>query len=126
MTLHRLLLVAVGGAAGALARYLIGGWIAGRMGISFPWGTIFINVTGSFLLGLLGVLSYERLLLPPEALTLLGVGFLGSYTTFSSWQYETFRLLENGSWPYGLINLLVSPLLGLGGVLLGVILGRTL
>lgn len=126
MTLQRLLLVAVGGAAGALARYLIGGWIAGRMGISFPWGTIFINVTGSFLLGLLGVLAYERLLVPPETLTLLGVGFLGSYTTFSTWQYETFRLLENGSWPYGLVNLLVSPLLGLGGVLLGVILGRTL
>lgn len=126
MTLQRLLLVAVGGAAGALARYLIGGWIAGRMGISFPWGTTFINVTGSFLLGLLGVLAYERLLVPPETLTLLGVGFLGSYTTFSTWQYETFRLLENGSWPYGLVNLLVSPLLGLGGVLLGVILGRTL
>lgn len=126
MVLERWFLVAVGGAAGALARYLVGGWVSERLGIGFPWGTAFVNVTGSFLLGLLGVLAYERLLLPPETLTLLGVGFLGSYTTFSTWQYETFRLLENGSWPYGLVNLLASPVLGLGGVVLGAVLGRTL
>ncbi|WP_324668201.1 fluoride efflux transporter FluC [Geochorda subterranea] len=127
MLVTRLALVALGGAAGALARYLVGGWVSERLGIGFPWGTAVINVSGSFLLGLLGVLASERLVVSPEALTALGVGFLGSYTTFSTWQYETFRMLENASWPAGLVNLVGLPILGLGGgVVLGVVLGRTL
>lgn len=122
----RLALVAAGGAAGAVARYLVGGWVSERLGIGFPWGTAVVNVSGSFLLGLLGVLVTERLVLPPELLTALGVGFVGAYTTFSTWQYETLRMLENASWAAGLLNLLLLPILGLGGTMLGVILGRLL
>ncbi|MBE3598586.1 MAG: fluoride efflux transporter CrcB [Limnochordaceae bacterium] len=122
----RYLLVVLGGAAGAATRYALGGWLADRWGAAFPWSTLVINLSGSLLLGFIGTLAVERLLVPPESVTLLGVGFIGAYTTFSTWQYETFRLLENGSWPLALVNLFVSSVLGLASVALGVVLGRLL
>lgn len=126
MSFTRYLMVAAGGAAGAVLRYAIGGFVAQRLGTSFPWGTALINFSGSFLLGVVAVLVTERLALPPSTLTWLGIGVLGGYTTFSSWQYETFRLLENGSWVYGLVNLLGGAILGLVSVALGVVVGRSL
>lgn len=124
--LQRYLMVAAGGAAGAVLRYAISGFVAQRLGASFPWGTALVNFSGSFLLGVLGVLVSERLALPPQTLTFLGIGVLGGYTTFSTWQYETLRLLENGSWIYGLLNLLGGSLLGLASIVLGVMVGRRL
>ena len=126
MELQRYFMVAAGGAAGAVLRYAVGSFVAQRLGVSFPWGTALVNLSGSFLLGMLGVLVSERLALPPQTLTWLGMGVLGGYTTFSSWQYETFRLLENGSWMYGLVNLLGGAVLGLASTLLGVAIGRLL
>ena len=126
MLVERYLLVAAGGAVGAVLRYAISGFVAQRLGVSFPWGTALVNFSGSFLLGVLGVLTSERLALPPQAVTLLGIGVLGGYTTFSTWQYETFRLLENGSWAYGVLNLLGGAALGLASVVLGAVVGRLL
>ena len=126
MELQRYFMVAAGGAAGAVLRYAVGGFVAQRLGASFPWGTALVNLSGSFLLGLLGVLASERLVLPSQTLTWLGIGVLGGYTTFSSWQYETWRLLENGSWMFGLANLLGGAVLGLASTALGVIAGRLL
>ena len=123
---QRYLLVAVGGAVGAVLRYAVSGWVSQRLGVSFPWGTAVVNLTGSFLLGVLGVLVTERLALPGPALTLLGVGVLGGYTTFSTWQYETLRMLENGSWAQGLANLAGAAIGGLASMALGVAVGRLL
>ncbi len=85
-----------------------------------------VNLWGSFLLGVLSVVTVERLLVPGEWRILLGIGFLGAYTTFSTWQYETFRLLEAGRWGAGLVNLFGSAVTGFAALVLGVLVGRAL
>jgi len=122
----RVVLVLVGGALGALARYSLGGVVAERMGIGFPYGTFVINITGSFALGIIAVLTTERALIHPEWRTFLGIGFLGAFTTFSTWQYETFRLIEEGNWVGGLMNIGGSILVGFGALLLGIVVARWL
>jgi fluoride exporter len=121
------LLVATGGAIGAAARYLAGLWIAARLGASFPWGTFFVNVTGSFLIGIVLVLV-EGDTLPAGARLFFAVGILGGYTTFSSFSYETLQLLAGGGNVVGpvLLNTLGQLLAGLLAVYLGVVVGRAL
>jgi CrcB protein len=120
------LLVAAGGAIGAAARYLAGLWIVARLGADFPWGTFFVNVTGSFLIGIVLVLV-ERGALPPGARLFLAVGILGGYTTFSSFSYETLQLLGGGgSVGPVLFNAFGQLLVGLVAVYLGVVCGRVL
>ncbi len=119
------LLVAVGGAIGATARYLAGLWIVARLGAGFPWGTFFVNVTGSFLIGIILVLV-EAGTLPAEARLFLAVGILGGYTTFSSFSYETLQLLNGGDVVPVLFNTLGQLLTGLLAVYLGVVFARSL
>jgi CrcB protein len=121
--LVNVLLVAAGGAIGAAARYLAGLWIAARLGASFPWGTFFVNVTGSFLIGIVLVLV-EGGTLPAEARLFLAVGILGGYTTFSTFSYETLQLLNGGDVVPVLLNVLGQLLIGLLAVYLGVIFAR--
>ena len=124
--LVNVLLVAVGGGLGAAARYLAGLWIVARLGADFPWGTFFVNVTGSFLIGIILVLV-ERGELPPGARLFLAVGVLGGYTTFSSFSYETLQLLGGeGSLGPVLFNAFGQLLVGLLAVYLGVVCGRVL
>jgi CrcB protein len=120
-----ILYVALGGAVGAAARYLAGLWIAARLGASFPWGTFFVNVTGSFLIGIVLVLV-EAGTLPAEARLFLAVGILGGYTTFSSFSYETLQLVNGGDVVPVLFNTLGQLLAGLLAVYLGVIFARAL
>ncbi len=120
------LLVAAGGAIGAAARYLAGLWIVARLGAGFPWGTFFVNVTGSFVIGIVLVLV-EGGTLPAGARLFFAVGILGGYTTFSSFSYETLQLLAGGgSLGPVLLNTLGQLLVGLMAVYLGVIVGRVL
>ena len=119
------LYVALGGAIGAAARYLAGLWLAARLGASFPWGTFFVNVTGSFLIGIVLVLV-EGGTLPAEARLFLAVGILGGYTTFSSFSYETLQLLNGGDVVPVLFNTLGQLLIGLLAVYLGVVFARAL
>jgi CrcB protein len=89
-------LLAVAAAAGSVARYLVGKAIQGRVGTAFPWGTFTVNVSGSFLLGLIvGLVSHHGL--SGDVKTVLGVGLLGGYTTFSTWGVETMALVEEGA-----------------------------
>jgi CrcB protein len=93
-----LLLIAIGGAIGSVARYLVDGWIQAGNGTSFPWGTLVVNVTGSFLLALL-VRWLEGVAAPPEWRGFLAIGFCGAYTTFSTFAYEAAGLFQGGqSW----------------------------
>lgn len=118
------LLVGVGGFAGAVTRYLVDGRITAWTGGTMPWGTFAINISGSFLLGLLFALVTERAALPAEVRAPLMIGFLGSYTTFSTLALESWRMLEDGAWLLASANLLGSVLIGLIAVVAGVALGR--
>jgi fluoride exporter len=112
-------MVMLGGATGSLARYLVGAAIMNRVGGRFPLGTVFINITGSFLIGFLMTLLTGRLSPHPLLRPLLVVGFLGGYTTFSSFEWETLGLVGDGARWLGLINVIGSVVLGYIAVWLG-------
>uniref|UniRef100_A0A7C3AL50 Fluoride-specific ion channel FluC n=2 Tax=Thermorudis TaxID=1649508 RepID=A0A7C3AL50_9BACT len=117
------LLVAIGGAAGSVARYLASTSVQRNVGISFPLGTFIINVTGSFLIGvILGL--FEAGNLSPAARLLIAVGFLGGFTTFSSFSYESLLLLESKAVLPFLLNTVGSVVAGLAAAWLGVVLVR--
>jgi len=124
--MENFLLISLGAVLGANARYWLGTWVAQKWGSTFPVGTLLINVTGSFLLGLFMTLATERFLIDPRWRLLVAVGFLGAYTTFSTFTYESFNLLFKGQWVPGLLNLLGSSLLGILAVGLGVFIGKTI
>ncbi|MEA2641364.1 MAG: fluoride exporter, partial [Chloroflexota bacterium] len=113
-----------GGGAGAIARYVLGSWIAGRLGTSFPYSTLVINVSGSFAIGVLLVFIVEHLSLDPAWRLLLVVGFLGGYTTFSSYTLEVLALARLGEWLAAALYVLASNGLGLAAVALGVGVAR--
>jgi len=121
----RVALVAAGGAAGAVGRYLLGAWIAARVGPAFPWSTFVINVSGSFLIGIVLGLATEGVL-SAEARLFLAVGVLGGYTTFSTFSYETLELLADGTIGAFLLNVLGQLAAGLAAVALGLALSRAL
>ena len=117
------LLVALGGAIGSAARYLAGAFIANRFGPDFPWGTFIVNVSGSFLIGV--ILSFVGGgQLPVEARPFLAVGIMGGYTTFSTYSHETLQLIQGGEFGAATFNTLGQVVTGLVGVYLGVVLGR--
>lgn len=120
--LEKYFLVMLGGATGSLARYVAGGAIMNRFGGRFPLGTLVINVTGSFLIGLLMALFTERFQPHPHWRLLLVVGFLGGYTTFSAFEYETYSAVRDGGPWIGLINIVASVALGYLAVWFGVLL----
>ncbi|NJL29597.1 MAG: fluoride efflux transporter CrcB [Thermoanaerobaculia bacterium] len=126
--LERLLLVAAGGALGAVARYLASGWVARLSHESpFPYGTLAVNVVGSLLLGfLLGAGSEGRFLVPPALRVFLGVGLLGAFTTFSTFSFETLEALRLGDVRVAVANVAANLLFGLPACWLGLQLGARL
>ena len=121
-----LVLVGVGGFLGAVSRYLVDGWVSNLSGATFPFGTLLINVSGSFVLGVLFALSIERAVIPPAIRAPVLIGFIGAYTTFSTLTLETWRLVEDGSLAAAFGNLAGSMLLGMVAVVAGLALGRAL
>ena len=116
------LAVAAGGLLGAPSRFLLDRAVSGRLDSELPWGTFVINVTGSLVLGLLAGLTLGHRLGPlPDAL--LGTGFCGAYTTFSTFTYETLRLVEDGELVRAAANIAMSVVVGLGAAAAGVALG---
>ncbi len=119
-----LILIGIGGFAGAIARYLVGGFVLERVGGSFPWGTFAVNIIGSFILGLLFALTTERALLPAEIRGPVFIGFLGAFTTFSTYMLESWRLVEDGAIILAVANIAGSVAVGLVAVVAGLAIGR--
>ena len=121
-----LLVIGLGGFAGAIARYAVDGWVTSLVRGSFPWGTLLVNASGSLLIGLLFAAMTERALIPAELRGPLMIGFVGAYTTFSTLALESWRLLEDGAWLLALANLGGSLLVGVAAVVIGVAIGRAI
>jgi fluoride exporter len=115
----RYLLILGGGAIGSLTRFLVGTAIVGRMGAAFPYGTVFINITGSFLIGFVMAFLGGRTDLSANWRFLIVVGFLGGYTTFSSFEWETLSLVRSGGGWLALLNAMGSVIAGFAAVWLG-------
>lgn len=114
------------GALGCVARYLISGWVYDLAGRSFPYGTLVVNVLGAFIIGLLMEFGLRSTLLPVTLRTGLGIGFLGGLTTFSTFSYETLRLVEEGEFFIASTNVLLSVFLCLVCTWLGLMTARAL
>jgi len=118
--------IALGAVVGAISRYFLSGYMARHFSTVFPYGTLLINITGSLVLGFFLVYSTERVLLDPRWRLLVAVGFCGSYTTFSSYAFESFALMEQSQWLLMGLNVLFSNALCLAAVLAGGALARGL
>lgn len=116
--------IGLGGFLGANARFLVQQWAAARWGADFPYGTMIANVTGSFIIALFLTLITERFLVSPEFRLFVAVGFLGGFTTFSSFSFETFTLLRGSGWWSAGLNFLGNTVLGMIGVILGIIVAQ--
>ena len=119
-------MVGIGGCAGSILRFWLGTYVGGRMGSRFPYGTFVINVTGSFLIGLVVTVLAEKSHWNPNWRYLIPIGFLGGYTTFSTFEYETFRLIQDGQLLSAVLNVTLSVLVGFAGVWVGVVAGRAI
>jgi len=125
-TMVNIFIIGIGGFLGAISRYGIALWIGQRWGRSFPLGTFAINVSGSFLIGLLMTLFAERFMVNPQWRLLLIVGFLGAYTTFSTFEYETGTLLKDGEWLIAGFNVVLSVFAGLVALKLGEVIAKSI
>jgi CrcB protein len=117
--MSRFLWTCLGGALGTGARYVLSGWTLGVLGPSFPYGTLAVNVLGSFLVAVLMYLGTETTSLPATARVVLTTGVMGGFTTYSSFSYETMRYLQDGAWGLATLNVLATVLGCLGACLLG-------
>ena len=119
-----LILIGLGGFAGAISRYLVDGFVSERTGAGFPWGTLAVNLSGSFVLGLLFAMTAERAILPADIRGPVMIGFIGAYTTFSTYMLESWSLVESGSYGPAIANLAGSVVIGLMAVAAGLAVGR--
>jgi CrcB protein len=125
-TLMPYLLVGLGGFIGANARFVVARLVGALFETRFPLGTFVINISGSFLLGVLGTIVAQKLMLNSEAMRLaLGVGFLGAFTTFSTFEFETHALFDDGSWLTATTNMFASLFVGLLAVRAGIVVAKT-
>jgi CrcB protein len=119
-----ILVISIGAILGANARWIISRYAARVLGPTFPYGTLFINVTGSFIVGFFMIWATERVLLDPRWRLLIVVGFCGAFTTFSSYAFETMAYFEQGQWLLMFANFASNNLLCLGAALAGMALAR--
>ena len=125
-TMANIFIIGIGGFLGAISRYGIALWIGQRWGRNFPLGTFVINVSGSFLIGLLMSLFTERFMVNPQWRLMLVVGFLGAYTTFSTFEYETGTLMKDGEWLIAGLNVVLSVFAGFVALKLGEVIAKSI
>ena len=119
-------MVGVGGCLGSILRFWLGSYIGSRMGTRFPYGTFVINITGSFLIGLVYAFVTARTQWSPNWRYLIPIGFIGGYTTFSSFEYETLLTIQAGQVGLGLLYVVLSVVVGFVAVWGGVVMGRAI
>jgi fluoride exporter len=124
--LLKYLMVGIGGCLGSILRFWLGSYIGGKMGTRFPYGTLVINVTGSFLIGVVFAVLTARTYWSPNWRYLIPIGFIGGYTTFSSFEYETLRTIQDGQIGLGLLYVATSVVFGFAAVWGGMIAGRAI
>jgi CrcB protein len=122
--LKNFLAISVAAIVGANLRYILSRFAAKELGPVFPYGTLFINILGSFIVGFFVIWTTERVLIDPRWRLLVVIGFCGSFTTFSSYAFETMAYFEQGQWWLMITNVLTNNLLCLGGALAGMALAR--
>lgn len=123
---QRLAWLALAGALGALARFGLGGIVQRGLGTPFPWGTLVVNTLGCLVIGVVWTLAEERLLISGEVRTIVLVGFVGAFTTFSTYAFETEAMLRDAEWTLAVANVLAQNVLGIACVFAGAALGRLL
>jgi CrcB protein len=124
LNLQRFVLVAIGGALGSLTRYLVGSIVANRMGTRFPYGTFVINLTACLIIGFSLTWMGRRTEVNPAWRFLIPIGFVGAYSTFSTFEWETFISLQTGEFLIAALYVSLSCVLGLLAVWVGVLLAR--
>ena len=124
--MSRIFLIGLAGFVGTIGRYWLSGVVARRYGETFPLGTLVVNLSGCLLVGLLYYLLQERFVVNPTARTVILIGFLGGFTTFSSFGLQTFTLLQDGEFGLATLNLTISNFVGLVLVWVGYTLARVL
>jgi CrcB protein len=124
--LLKYIMVGIGGFAGAIARFVLGSYVGNRFGTRFPYGTFAINMSGSFLLGIVMALLTQRTNASPNWRYLVPIGFIGAYTTFSTFEYETLRTVQDGQMLIAFANVALSVFVGFAAVWAGILVGRTL
>lgn len=124
MAWDKLFLIGLAGAAGTLARYGLAGWVQRLAGPGFPWGTFAVNIIGSFLFGLVWMLAESRGLISPTARLVILTGFMGAFTTFSTYMFESGGLIRDGQMLYMAANIVGQVILGLAALFAGFWLGR--
>ena len=122
----RAMWVGVAGFFGAVSRYWLDGWVTRLSGGGFPWGTFLVNISGCFAIGLLTTVLTERLLPHPTVRVAVTVGFVGAYTTFSTFAYESLRQIQDGAFGLAVANVVGSLVIGVTAAWLGVVAGRAL
>ncbi len=116
--------ICIGGALGTGSRYLIGVWAAKTLGAGFPYGTLIVNVVGSFLISVVMYLSIDAGVIPLAVRLFLTTGFMGGFTTYSSFNYETLKLFQSGAWGIATLNVVVTLLACASSGLLGLLASR--
>lgn len=122
--MSRYLMLALAGTVGTCFRYYVSNWVQSRSGSSFPWGTLSVNALGCFLFGFVWSVAEERMLIRLETRIILLSGFIGAFTTFSSFSFETVQLLRDGQSGQALLNIILQLVFGLTAVFAGLIAGR--
>jgi len=122
----RLVLISLGGAVGTAARYLLSAWLLRTLGPAFPYGTLAVNVIGSFLLGVIMQAGLDTTVLSPTARVVLGTGVMGGFTTYSTFNYETLQYLQEGAWAMASLNVATTLLVCLAAGALGGAVARGL
>lgn len=119
-------MVGIGGCAGSILRFWLGSYIGGRMGTRFPYGTFVINITGSFLIGVVFAFLAARTTWSANWRYLIPIGFIGGYTTFSSFEFETLRTIQDGQIGTGILYVVLSVVVGFVAVWGGVVAGKAI
>jgi CrcB protein len=126
LELQKYFFIALGGSVGAIARYWIGSTIAGRTATRFPYGTFIVNISACLIIGFSLVFLDRRTELNPAWRFLIPVGFVGAYSTFSAFEWETFTRLETGAFFIAVLYVVASIVIGLAGVWCGVLIARAI